>query len=157
MHVSPAKYSYAWLPRKCDYRTDTRTNRQTDRRRTKWSLCVAMLNRRHKNENKNQVVLVKHYAPGGKKVQKAIFSTKVTRSLTLVSFERASIVEHACQIWSLCLFTYGSKAIANVKVDNRQKDRQTNKQTGQQYAPDHSIWGIKKILHTVGFRHSVNR
>ena len=42
----------------------------------------------------------------------------------------------------------GSKVIANVKVDNRQTnkqtDRQTNKQTGQkQYAPDHSIWGIK--------------
>ena len=29
MHVSPAKHSYAWLPRKCDYRTDTRTDRQT--------------------------------------------------------------------------------------------------------------------------------
>ena len=28
MHVSPAKHSYAWLPRKCDYRTDTRTDRQ---------------------------------------------------------------------------------------------------------------------------------
>ena len=23
MHVSPAKHSYAWLPRKCDYQTDT--------------------------------------------------------------------------------------------------------------------------------------
>ena len=32
MHVSPAKHSYAWLPRKCDYRTDTRTDRQTDGR-----------------------------------------------------------------------------------------------------------------------------
>ena len=29
MHVSPAKHSYAWLPRKCDYRTDTHTH--TDR------------------------------------------------------------------------------------------------------------------------------
>ena len=45
MHVSPAKHSYAWLPRKCDYRTD----RRTDRRQTKWSLCAAMLRRRHKN------------------------------------------------------------------------------------------------------------
>ena len=40
--------------------------------------------------NKNQGVFVKHYAPGGNKVQKAIFSFKVkvnvTRSLTLVSF-----------------------------------------------------------------------
>ena len=35
----------------------------------------------------------------------------------------------------------GSKVIANVKVENRQ----TNKQTGQkQYAPDHSIRGHKK-------------
>ena len=31
---------------KCDRRTD----RRTDIRRTKWSLCVAMLRRRHKNE-----------------------------------------------------------------------------------------------------------
>ena len=42
------------------------------------------------------------YAPGGNKVEKAIFSFKVkvevTRSLTLVSFERASLVEYACQI-----------------------------------------------------------
>ena len=31
MHVSPAKHSYAWLSRKCDYRTDrhTHTHRQT--------------------------------------------------------------------------------------------------------------------------------
>ena len=49
MHVSPAKHSYAWLPRKCDYR-DRRSDRRTDRRRTKWSLCAAMLCMRHKNE-----------------------------------------------------------------------------------------------------------
>ena len=48
MHVSPAKHSYAWLPRKCDYRTDTRTERQKDRRQRKWSLCAAMLCRRQK-------------------------------------------------------------------------------------------------------------
>ena len=28
MHVSPAKHSYAWPPRKCDYRTDRQTDRQ---------------------------------------------------------------------------------------------------------------------------------
>ena len=44
MHVSPAKHSFAWLLIKCDYRTD----RQMDRRRTKWSLCASMLRRRHK-------------------------------------------------------------------------------------------------------------
>ena len=51
---------------------------------------------------KNQGVFVKHYAPNGSSMKKAIFSTKVkvkvTRSLTLVSFERASLVEYACQI-----------------------------------------------------------
>ena len=38
MHVSPAKHSYAWLPRKCDYKesvttgqTDRHTDRQTHR------------------------------------------------------------------------------------------------------------------------------
>ena len=30
MHVSPAKHSYGWLPRKCDYWTDTQTDGQTD-------------------------------------------------------------------------------------------------------------------------------
>ena len=40
MHVSPAKHSYACLPRKRDYRTDTQTDRRTDKHRTKWSLCV---------------------------------------------------------------------------------------------------------------------
>ena len=66
MHVSPAKHSYAWLRRKCDRQTDRqtdwqtdghtdrqtdrRTHGQTDRRRTKWSLCAAMLRRRHKKQ-----------------------------------------------------------------------------------------------------------
>ena len=40
--------------------------------------------------------------PVATKSKKAIFSfkvkVKVTRSLTLVSFERASLVEYACQI-----------------------------------------------------------
>ena len=30
MHVSPAKQSYAWLPRKSDYWTDRKTDGQTD-------------------------------------------------------------------------------------------------------------------------------
>ena len=30
MHVSPAKHSSAWLPRKCDYRTDAQTDTWTD-------------------------------------------------------------------------------------------------------------------------------
>ena len=39
LHVSPAKHSYAWLPRKCDY--------WIDRRWTKCSICAAMLCKRH--------------------------------------------------------------------------------------------------------------
>ena len=49
MHVSPAKHSYSWLPRKCDYWTDRQTHRQTDIRQTKWFLCATMLPKRHKN------------------------------------------------------------------------------------------------------------
>ena len=45
---------------------------------------------------KNQGVFAKHYAPGGNKVEKAIFSfkvkVKVTRSLTLGSFERVCVL-----------------------------------------------------------------
>ena len=36
MHLSPAKHSYAWLPRKCDYRTDRWTDRQTDGQTDAW-------------------------------------------------------------------------------------------------------------------------
>ena len=57
MHVSPAKHSYAWLPRKCDYRTERHTDGRTDRRRTKWSLCATMLRRRQKTL---QEMLVKY-------------------------------------------------------------------------------------------------
>ena len=52
------------------------------------------------------------YAPGGNKVQKAIFiakvRVKVTRSLTLESFERASLAEYAYQLWSLYFWRFKS-------------------------------------------------
>ena len=64
------------------------------------------------SRKKNQGVFVKHYAHGSNKVYKAIFSfkvkVKVTRSLTLVSFERASLVEYTWQIWSLYLLRFKS-------------------------------------------------
>ena len=50
MHVSPAKHSYAWLTKKV-WLPDRHTHTRTDRRRTKWSLCAAMLRRRHKNSS----------------------------------------------------------------------------------------------------------
>ena len=46
MHLSPVKHRYVWLPRKCDYRKDRHADGRRDRRRTKWSLCAAMLRRR---------------------------------------------------------------------------------------------------------------
>ena len=76
-------------------------------------------------------MFVKHYAPGGNKVKKAIFSfkvkVKVTRSLTLVSFK-------GCHEWSMhgkyeVSISYGSKGIAKVEVDNRQTNKQADKQT----------------------------
>ena len=47
MHVSPAKHNFGKCDRRTDRQTDGRTDGQTDGRRTKWSLCVAMLQRRH--------------------------------------------------------------------------------------------------------------
>ena len=83
------------------------------------------------------------YAPGGNKVEKAIFSfkvtVKVTRSLTLVSFERASF-------WSMhakyeVSISYGSKVIAKVKVDNRHW--QTDRQDKNNMSPIIQSGGIK--------------
>ena len=51
MHVSPAKHSFAWLPRKCDGRTD--------RRWTKFFLCAAMLCRQ---QNKKGSITIRRIA-----------------------------------------------------------------------------------------------
>ena len=48
MHVAPAKHSFGKCDRKV-WQTDGQTDGRTDGRRTKWSLCVAMLRRWHKN------------------------------------------------------------------------------------------------------------
>ena len=80
--------------------------------------------------SKINVCLWNTMPPGGNKVQKAIFSfkvkVKVTRSMTMVSIESASLVKYACQIWSLYLLRF--KSYIEVKVDNRQTYRQTNRQ-----------------------------
>ena len=73
------------------------------------------------------------------------FKVKVTRSLTLVSYERASLVGmHAKYGVSI---SYGSNVIAKVKVDNRQTYKLTDRtKTICPPPPDHSIQGIKNLL-----------
>ena len=51
----------------------------------------------------------------GNKVRKSYFSFKVTMPLTLVSFERASLVEYAYQIWSNYLLRYQPAATKSEK------------------------------------------
>ena len=59
MHVSPAKHSYAWLSRKCDYRTDGQTDGQTDTGQSDpyVPICFARdtkrMNMQHQTERKN--------------------------------------------------------------------------------------------------------
>ena len=84
--------------------------------------------------------------PAAEKSAEAIFSAKVkvTRSSTLVSFERQSLVEtpsmHA--IYEVFISNI-LNVIAKVKVDNRQTDGKTEQ---NQYAPDLSMWGHKNDL-----------
>ena len=72
-----------------------------------WIPCYAAV---RYEAQKIKVCLWNTDAPGGNKVQKAIFSfkvkVKVTTSLTLMSFERGSLVEYAYQIWSLYLLRF---------------------------------------------------
>ena len=81
------------------------------------------------------VCLLNTKAPGNNKVQNWLFlvlvMVKVTSSFTLVSFERVSLVEYVCQIWSLYLSrfkSYGQGLL--VKVFLPKSDRQTESQTG---------------------------
>ena len=61
----------------------------------------------HKGKKSRGVCETLTMPPAATKSKKAIFSAKVkvkvTKSLTLISFERASLVEYACQIGSLYL------------------------------------------------------
>ena len=56
---------------------------------------------------------------------RAKVKVKVTRSLTLVSFESMQAKYEVST-------SNGSKFIANVKVDNRRTNKQTNKQTDRE-------------------------
>ena len=61
---------------------------------------------------------------------------KVTRSLTLVSFERSMRAKYEVSI------SYCSKVIGKIKIDNRQTDRQTNRQNTNNMPLIYlSIWG----------------
>ena len=82
------------MTEKCDRRTD----RQTDRRRTKWSLCAAMLRRRHKNHIKfcwKPISLLSSY----KMLRKWLISKNVeSRPLTTVTYGQRCIepIIHSC-------------------------------------------------------------
>ena len=93
------------------------------------------LNVRFKEQNvlhfvKIKVCLWNIMTPAATESEKAVFSTKVkvkvTRSLTFMSFERTSLSEYICQIWSLYLLRFKSYS----EMLKLTTDKQTNKQTG---------------------------
>ena len=94
-----------------------------------WYICI----------NKKLKCLWNAMPPAATKYEKGIFSAKVTvkvtRSLALVLFERASLVECKCQIWSLYLQRFKSYSKLKLTIG-----RQT---VQKQYAP--STWGTKKM------------
>ena len=82
-------------------------------------------------------LFVKYNAPCQQQnLKKAIFSikvkVKVTRSLTWVLFERASLVENAFQIFNFYLLLCKGLTIGKVNVDKRQTDKHARQ---KQYAP----------------------
>ena len=95
---------------------------------------------------KNQGVFVKNYAPRGNKVQKAISSFKVkvkaTRSLTLLSFERAALVEYACHIWSLYLSRFKSYSEGFWQQTDIYTNKQTDRQDSNNMPPIYRSGGI---------------
>ena len=101
---------------------------------------------------------MKHQCPLRKQSSKlAIFCikvmVKVTRSLTLVSFERVSLVEYCMHANYRVSISYGSKVMAKVKVffaTESQTDGQTESQTARQDkkldAPEFHSWAIKSFF-----------
>ena len=83
---------------------------------------------------KNQGVFVKHYAPGGSKVQKAIFNFKVKVIDLGVIWKGAISGVYMPNMKSLSLTVQQLQGRLKLTTD-RQTDRQTNKQTGQNNMP----------------------
>ena len=111
MKVLPLLVRKLW-PRLKFFKSNSNVKTQMSRRGRAFIFHMYIPCQGHKV--KNQWVFVKHYSmpPAATKLKKAKFSfkvkVKITRSLTLVSFERASLVEYACQIWSLYLLQFKS-------------------------------------------------
>ena len=90
--------SYAWLPRNV-------TTAQTDRRRIKWSLCAAMLCRRHKNTNEqanSNVRCLRVFQAKGKKIISCILlliKSSPLKSILLVPVHTGIIYIHVLLSW----------------------------------------------------------
>ena len=96
----PAKHSYMR-----DYQECVTTGQMPDK--------VIPMCRYDSQMTQKTGVFVKHQMPRRQQSQKLPISSikvtvKVTRSLTLVSFDRVLLVEYACQIWSLYLLRFKS-------------------------------------------------
>ena len=83
-------------------------------------------------------VFVKHYVPVRKVVRLAIL-TQRSKSRSQCQLPWCHLKGHhylSMDAKYRVSISYGSKVLANAKVDNIQRDRQTNKETKQkQYAP----------------------
>ena len=68
---------------------------------------------------------------------------KVTRSLTLVLFEREAVVDYASQIVSFYLLRF--KSYSEVIVDNSKTDKQTHRQDKNNMTSIIRFEGIKSL------------
>ena len=78
-------------------------------------------------------------------VQKHEFDVKKSRGVCETQQYAVAATNSKKAIFSFKVKVKVTRSLAKVKVDNRQTDKQTNRQTNRtkQYAPDHSIRGIK--------------
>ena len=127
MHVSPAKHSYAWLPRKCYYWTDRQMDRQTDGQTDAGQsdpyvpLCFAgdtkiswpklkfltQMDRKKDRYRGKKDAFMKYYGPQPQQSTKTYFECK-GQSQGHTVIEKALLVEHASQMWSLYHFWFKS-------------------------------------------------
>ena len=94
MHVSPAKQSYVWLPRKCDYRTDRRTESDPY-----VPLCIAgdttMTICFIKNFHKSKACLPYKYATSLRRLQSCLYTSQSTwehRCVNVSSYEKKTYI-----------------------------------------------------------------
>ena len=105
-----------------------------------WLNILQIINAKKSN------VFVKHYAPGGSSLKKLFLAQRWSQG----NWPWCQLKGHHCLSMHAkyeVSTSYNSKVIANVKVDNRQTNKQTDRQDKNNMPPSFDLGALKSLVY----------